>query len=171
MIAAALELEAEQYVQALRHLRDNQGHALVVRNGTSHHERTVHLGAGSIKIKTPRVNDRRPDRRFTSRILPPYMRRSPRLDEAIPVLYLRGLSTGDFSEALQALLGHCAGRPVQRQKRPVSRPRRSRACSKRGRTITRPGANVLWEAKSTSTSGPTVSTSTFAWKRTVWPAW
>ena len=105
MIAAALELEAEQYVQALRYLRDNQGHALVVRNGASHHERTVQLGAGSIKIKTPRVNDRRLDRRFTSRILPPYMRRSPRLDEAIPVLYLRGLSTGDFSEALQALLG------------------------------------------------------------------
>jgi putative transposase len=105
MIAAALELEAEQYVQALRHLRDDQGHALVVRNGTSHHERTVQLGAGSIKIKTPRVNDRRPDQRFTSEILPPYMRRSPRLDEAIPILYLRGLSTGDFSEALEALLG------------------------------------------------------------------
>ena len=105
MIAAALELEAEQYVQALRPLRDDQGHALVVRNGTSHHERTVQLGAGSIKFQTPRVNDRRPDYRFTSKILPPYMRRSPRLDEALPVLYLRGLSTGDFSEALEALLG------------------------------------------------------------------
>jgi putative transposase len=108
MIAAALELEAEQYVQALRHLRDDQGHALVVHNGTSHHERTVQLGAGSIKFKTPRVNDRRPGQRFTSKILPPYMRRSPRLDEAIPVLYLRGLSTGDFSEALGALLGAAA---------------------------------------------------------------
>ena len=105
MIAAALELEAEQYVQALRHLRDDRGHALVVRNGASHHERAVQLGAGSIKIQTPRVNDRRPDYRFTSKILPPYMRRSPRLDEALPVLYLRGLSTGDFSEALEALLG------------------------------------------------------------------
>lgn len=105
MIAAALELEVEEYVQALRHLRDDQGHALAVRNGTSHHERTVQLGAGSIKIKAPRVNDRRPDHRFTSKILPPYMRRSPRLDEALPVLYLRGLSTGDFSEALEALLG------------------------------------------------------------------
>ena len=105
MIAAALELEAEQYVQALRHLRDDQGHALVVRNGASHHERAVQLGAGSIKIQTPRVNDRRLDYRFTSKILPPYMRRSPRLDEALPVLYLRGLSTGDFSEALEALLG------------------------------------------------------------------
>jgi transposase-like protein len=105
MIAAALELEAEQYVQALRHLRDEQGHALVVRNGTSHYERTIQLGAGSIKIRSPRVDDRRPEEQFTSKILPPYMRRSPRLDEAIPVLYLRGLSTGDFSEALKALIG------------------------------------------------------------------
>jgi transposase-like protein len=105
MILAALELEVEQYVQTLRGLRDEQGQALVVRNGKSHHERTVQLGAGSIKIRAPRVNDRRPEHRFTSQILPPYMRRSPRLEEALPVLYLRGLSTGDFSEALEALLG------------------------------------------------------------------
>jgi len=59
MIAAALELEAEQYVQALRHLRDDQGHALVVRNGTSHHERTVQLGAGSIKPTPPESLSRR----------------------------------------------------------------------------------------------------------------
>jgi len=105
MIIAALELEVEQYVQALHDLRDEQGHALVVRNGKSHHERTVQLGAGSVKLRAPRVHDRRSGQRFTSQILPPYMRRSPRLDEALPVLYLRGLSTGDFSEALEALLG------------------------------------------------------------------
>jgi transposase-like protein len=105
MIAAALEVEVEQYVEALRHLRDENGHALVVRNGKSHHERTVHMGAGSVKIRAPRVDDRRPEHRFTSRLLPPYMRRSPRLEEAVPVLYLKGLSTGDFSEALEALLG------------------------------------------------------------------
>ncbi len=105
MILAALELEVEQYVASLQHLRDEQGRALVVRNGQAHHERTVQLGAGSIKLRAPRVNDRRPAHRFSSRILPPYMRRSPRLEEALPVLYLRGLSTGDFSEALAALLG------------------------------------------------------------------
>ena len=105
MIGAALEVEVQQYVQSLRHLRDEQGHALVVRNGRSHHERTINLGAGSIKMKAPRVNDRRPDQRFVSQILPPYMRRSPRLEEALPVLYLRGLSTRDFTEALEALLG------------------------------------------------------------------
>ena len=105
MIAAALEVEVEQYIHSLRHLRDEQGHAQVVRNGKSHHERTVNLGAGSIKMKAPRVHDRRADHRFVSQILPPYMRRSPRLEEALPVLYLRGLSTSDFSEALGVLLG------------------------------------------------------------------
>ena len=105
MIAAALEAEVEQYVEALRHVRDENGHALVVRNGKSHHERTVQMGAGSVKIQAPRVDDRRPEQRFTSKFLPPYMRRSPRLEEAVPVLYLKGLSTGDFSEALEALLG------------------------------------------------------------------
>jgi transposase-like protein len=105
MIAAALEAEVAQYVDALRHHRDENGQALVVRNGRSHHERTVQMGAGSIKLRAPRVNDQRPDHTFTSKVLPPYMRRSPRLEEAVPVLYLRGLSTGDFSEAMEALLG------------------------------------------------------------------
>jgi putative transposase len=104
MIVAALELEVDQYVRELRHLRDELDHALVVRNGYAQ-ERTIQLGAGPVKVRAPRVNDRRPDHRFSSKILPPYMRRSPRLDEALPVLYLRGLSTGDFSEALEALLG------------------------------------------------------------------
>ena len=104
MIADALELEVEVYTQKLRHLRDANGHALVVRNGKAR-PRTVSLGAGVIEIAAPRVDDRRSDHRFTSKILPPYMRRSPRLNEALPVLYLRGLSTGDFEEALSALLG------------------------------------------------------------------
>ena len=104
MIAAALELEVEEYIEQLRHLRDENGHALVVRNGKAE-PRTVNLGAGPVDLQAPRINDRRPDHRFTSKILPPYMRRSPRLDDALPVLYLRGLSTGDFEEAIPALLG------------------------------------------------------------------
>jgi len=104
MILAALELEVEQYIEKLRHLRDENGHALAVRNGKAD-PRTVSLGAGSIELQAPRVNDRRPEHRFTSAILPPYMRRSPRLNEALPVLYLRGLSTGDFEEAIPVLLG------------------------------------------------------------------
>jgi transposase-like protein len=76
----------------------------VVRNGQAR-ERTVLCGAGELRLRAPRVHDRRPNRHFTSRILPPYMRKSPRLEEAVPVLYLRGLSTGDFQEALSAFLG------------------------------------------------------------------
>jgi putative transposase len=104
MIAEALELEVEEYVERMRHLRDDRGHAQVVRNGKAQ-ERTITLGAGVVKLRAPRVHDRRPDHRFTSKILPPYMRRSPRLEEVLPVLYLRGLSTGDFQEALPVLLG------------------------------------------------------------------
>jgi putative transposase len=104
MIAAALEVEADEYISKLRHLRDERGHVMVVRNGKAQ-ERTVQLGAGPVKMRAPRVNDRRAGERFTSRILPPYMRRSPRLEEALPALYLRGLSTGDFAKALPILLG------------------------------------------------------------------
>jgi putative transposase len=104
MIAEALKLEADEYVEKMRHLRDTKGHAMVVRNGKAK-PRTVTLGVGPVEIEAPRVNDRRPNHKFTSRILPPWARRSPRLEEALPVLYLRGLSTGDFEEALRVLLG------------------------------------------------------------------
>jgi putative transposase len=104
MIAEALRLEADEYVEKMRHLRDGRGHAAVVRNGYAQ-ERTVQLGAGAVKIRAPRVHDRRPEEQFSSRILPPYMRRSPRVEEVLPILYLRGLSTGDFAPALSVLLG------------------------------------------------------------------
>ena len=98
MIAEALEIEVEEYVARLRDGRDEDGHAQVVRNGRAQ-ERTLTLGGGAIPIQAPRVDDRRSGKQFSSRILPPYMRRSPRLEEALPMLYLRGLSTGDFSKA------------------------------------------------------------------------
>ena len=87
--------------------RGEDGCALVVRNG---HARAlqVTMGAGTVEVRAPRVDDRRPEHRFTSSILPPYMRRSPKVEEVLPVLYLRGLSTGDFKEALGALLGEKA---------------------------------------------------------------
>jgi putative transposase len=103
MIATALKAEVEEYLQKLRHLRNQKGHAVAVRNGKAH-ERTLTMGAGVVKIQAPRVHNRRPDQRFTSKILPPHMRRSPRLEEAQPMLYLRGLSTGSFQEALRVLL-------------------------------------------------------------------
>jgi putative transposase len=109
MLMAALETEVAAYLEKHREERDDDGHALVVRNGKGR-TRKVTVGAGTIPVSAPRVNDRRTDqdgerRRFTSRILPPYMRRSPKVAEVLPVLYLRGLSTGDFREALAALLG------------------------------------------------------------------
>jgi putative transposase len=104
MLQAALEAEVADYLRRHQVERDEEGRALVVRNGRAR-ERTIQCGAGELKIQAPRVNDKRPGQKFSSRILPAYMRRTPRLNEAVPVLYLRGLSTGDFREALGALLG------------------------------------------------------------------
>jgi len=106
-LAVALQAEVEEYVQQAKQARDDQGHALVVRNGQAQ-ERTVTLGMGSVKVRAPRVEDRRAEKHFSSRILPPYMRRSPQVSEALPILYLKGLSTGDFGEALSSLLGTAA---------------------------------------------------------------
>lgn len=108
MIAAALMVEVEDYVGRYAGQRDERGRALVVRNGTAR-PRPVTLGAGTIEVQAPRVNDKRvvdgERQRFTSRILPPYVRRSPKVDAVLPLLYLHGLSTGDFQEALPTLLG------------------------------------------------------------------
>ncbi len=104
MLAAALEEEVAAYINKHIDERDENGHGLVVRNGHAK-PREVLCGAGAVEVKAPRINDKRPGRRFRSRILPPWMRKSPQLEEAVPVLFLRGLSTGDFSEALSALLG------------------------------------------------------------------
>lgn len=107
MIAAAMEAEVAEYVARHRGERDGAGRALVVRNGRAR-PRKVTLGAGTVEIKAPRVHDGREGEKFTSRILPPYMRRSPKVAETLPILYLRGLSTGDFRPALEGLLGEDA---------------------------------------------------------------
>lgn len=108
MIATALQLEVAEYVTRFREARDGTGHALVVRNGTAR-PRPVTTGVGPLTLAAPRVNDRRVvagvRQKFTSAILPPYVRRSPRVESVLPLLYLHGLSSGDFREALPALLG------------------------------------------------------------------
>jgi hypothetical protein len=101
MLAEALEAEVRDYIEAAREQRDEQGHALVVRNGYAR-EREVLLGAGSVALKAPRINDKRVDengqrRRFKSVILPPYMRRSQKVTEVLPLLYLHGLSRAGTS--------------------------------------------------------------------------
>jgi putative transposase len=113
MLAQALEAEVQDYLQAAKAERDGHGHALVVRNGYAT-EREVLCGAGSVEVRAPRVNDRRVDddgqrRRFKSVILPPYMRRSPKVTEVLPLLYLHGLSSGDFVPALKEFFGSQAG--------------------------------------------------------------
>ena len=113
MLAEALEAEVEFYIEAARGERDERGHALVTRNGYAR-EREILLGAGAVEVKAPRVNDRRVDedgnrQRFKSVIVPPYMRRSPKVSEVLPLLYLHGLSSGDFIPALEEFFGSEAG--------------------------------------------------------------
>ena len=104
LLQHAIEAEVADYVDGHSGELDAGGRRQVVRNGWMK-ERDVVTGAGVIPVKRPRVHDRRPGERFTSRILPPYMRRAPSIDALIPALYLRGVSTGDFREALEAILG------------------------------------------------------------------
>ncbi|MCP5065989.1 MAG: IS256 family transposase, partial [bacterium] len=104
MLHRALEVEVAEYLGRHCDARDERGHALVTRNGKAR-PRQVTTGTGTMTVEAPRVRDRREDHRFTSAILPPYMRRSPKVAEVLPVLYLRGLSTGDFKPALLSLLG------------------------------------------------------------------
>jgi len=112
MIAAALRAEADEYLERFGDEVDEDGHRLVVRNGRAR-ERRVTVGSGTIRVRSPRLNDKRIDeegerQKFSSRILPAYARRSPKVGEVIPILYLRGLSTGDFRPALEGLLGEDA---------------------------------------------------------------
>lgn len=114
MLAQALEAEVRAYLEAAKAERDEHGRALVVRNGYARNRHVV-CGAGSIEVRAPRVNDRRVDERtgqrmkFRSAILPPYMRRSPKVTEVLPLLYLHGLSSGDFAPALREFFGAEAG--------------------------------------------------------------
>jgi len=108
MLLAALKAEVDEYVAQHADHRDEAGHALVVRNGVAE-PRTVTTAAGELEIQVPRVHDRREGRRFTSAILPPWARRSPKVTEVLPVLYLRGISTKDFEPALVGRHGRIAG--------------------------------------------------------------
>ena len=114
MLAAALEAEVDAYLAAHATERDGRGRRLVVRNGHAH-PREVLTAAGGVQVCTPRVDDRRTDLvtgqriRFRSVILPPWCRKSPKVAEVLPLLYLHGLSTGDFVPALEAFFGSAAG--------------------------------------------------------------
>ncbi len=110
MLQQALEVEVEEYLTVHRNLVDGQDHQLVVRNGHGR-ERDLVTGVGPLPIRQPRVRDKREEpERFTSKILPPYLRRAPSIDVLIPTQYLKDVATSDFSEALQAILGENAAR-------------------------------------------------------------
>jgi putative transposase len=114
MLAAALRAEVAAYVEAHADQVDGHGRRLVVRNGY-HEPREVTTAAGSLPVRAPRVNDKRIDevtgerKRFSSAILPAWSRKSPRVAEVLPLLYLHGLSSSDFGPALEQFLGSGAG--------------------------------------------------------------
>jgi putative transposase len=114
MLAAALEAEVDAYVSAFAGEVDEQGRRLVVRNGHAR-ARQIVTGAGPVEVVAPRVNDRGVDeetgerRRFRSSIIPPWARKSPKVAEVLPLMYLHGMSSKDFAPALSEFFGSAAG--------------------------------------------------------------
>ena len=112
MLSTAIEAEVAEWITSRAHLVDEQGRRQVVRNGRLP-KRSITTGVGQVEIEQPRVHDRRAPaerEKFSSRLLPPYLRKTKSIEELIPWLYLKGVSTGGFGEALQSLLGaECPG--------------------------------------------------------------
>ena len=108
LLQKAVEVEVELFTERYQYLMDDRGRRQVVRNG-HRPARSILTGAGALQVVAPRVDDRileqYGDRRFSSALLPPYLRKSKKLEELLPALYLAGISTGDFRHALEALLG------------------------------------------------------------------
>ena len=104
MLEVALQTEVAEYTERHQGERDERGRRLVVRNGF-HPPRQLVTGVGKVPVRQPRVDDRREGAGFTSAILPRYARRTPSIDVLVPALYLKGLSTSSFPEALKAILG------------------------------------------------------------------
>jgi len=114
MLAEALQAEVDAYIARFAGERDGEGRRVVVRNGY-HRLREILTSSGAIEVTVPRVNDKRTDpatgegQRFSSAIVPPWARKTPKITEVLPLLYLHGLSSGDFVPALGQFLGSAAG--------------------------------------------------------------
>jgi putative transposase len=109
LLAEALEIEIEQFLAQYKQLRDANGKMRVIRNGYLP-EREVQTGIGPVKVRAPRIRERKADKtsdgiRFNSSLLPRYLRKTKSMEELLPWLYLKGVSTGDFQDALSALVG------------------------------------------------------------------
>ena len=139
MLAAALQAEVAAYIERFADVRDDDGHRLVVRNGY-HEERAVVTGAGAVTVTAPRVNDKRVDpetgerQRFSSKILPAWARKSPKVAEVLPLLYLHGLSSLGLRAGVGAVPRH-RGRAVRGDDHPADH-----AVAGRGPTVRRPVA-------------------------------
>jgi hypothetical protein len=166
MLAAALEAEVDDYLTAHAAEGDEGGRRLVVGNGHAR-QRGVLTAAGVIPVRAPRVDDRRVDPvtgervRFRSVILPPWCRKRPKVAEVLALLYLHGLSTGDFAPALAAFFGSAAGLSAAA----------SVGCLAPGRPTTKPSASVTWPGGTRWTCGPMGSTSGSVWSRPTGAGW
>jgi hypothetical protein len=163
MLAAALEAEVDAYVTALS---DERGCCLVVRNGHAV-GRSLLTGAEPIEVSAPPVDDRRVDEatghkmRFRSSILPPWARKSPKVAEVLPLMYLHGMSSGDFVPPLEEFFGSAVGLGGEPADHRVAKE-----CDQ--------FANGSLKTSTTSTCRPTGSTSTSAWRRAAcapWSSW
>ena len=155
MLGQAIRDEVAMYLATRADLVDGDGHPQVVRNGYLP-KRQIMTGIGPVEVQQPRVRDRRVGaerEKFTSSILPPYLRKTKSMEELLPWLYLKGISTGDFGEALQALLGADA---KGMSATTITRLNRS------GRESTRCFRNDHCRTSATCTCGPMACTSTFA---------
>lgn len=125
MLQAAIESEVEDFLAQHADRRDEHGRRQVVRNGRLP-SRQILTGAGPLEVSQPRVRDKAPEAdgrvKFSPSVLPPYLRRSQAIEELIPWLYLKGVSTGDFSEALQSQVGEQAQGLSRRPAPPPSDP-------------------------------------------------
>ena len=160
MLAAALQAEVAAYIDEHAHEVDQAGRRLVVRNGSAQ-PRQVLVGAGAVEVVAPRVNDKRVDAaareraRFISAILPPWCRKSPKVAQVLPLLYLHGLSSQDFVPALESFLGTTAGLSA------ATITRLTEQWQDEAKAFTA----VTCPVSTTSTAGPTGSTSTSGWSR------
>lgn len=160
MFAAALEAEVNAHIAELTDQRDDRGRRLVIRNGY-HQPRSVTTAAGPVDVKGPRVNDRRIDestgerKRFSSAILPPWCRKSPKISEVLPC------STCTVCPPATS----CPHSSSSGAARPVSRRPPSPASPSSDRPTTRHSANATWPDPTTSTSGPTASICASAWPK------
>ena len=108
LLVQALNLEVEDYIEKFKDEVNEKGRRLVVKNGVGR-PRSVTMGSGHVEVSAPRIDDQREGEKFISMILPPYLRKSPKVESLLPVLYLKGLSTNAFRSALTEFLGEGTG--------------------------------------------------------------